>query len=98
MLAEAKVLVKEPGIRKIRYDYRSQEGIEMISDFLEIYKRIMYRLIIQALYDIDMKPLPNPFDQMSGKDSWQDFKQTKDTDQKAKGVKKVETNDEDDIY
>lgn len=70
-LVMAGVLVKEPGVQKIEYIY--EERMDIIDAFLEVYKVILNRLGMDALYDLPIKPLPNPFDQMSGKEAWSDF-------------------------
>ena len=70
-LVMAGVLVKEPGDQKIEYIY--EERMDIIDAFLEVYKVIVNKLGMDALFDLPIKPLPNPFDQMSGKEAWADF-------------------------
>jgi len=47
--------------------------MDIIEAFLEIYKRIVNRLGIIALYNVEYGELCNPFDQMNGKEAWADF-------------------------
>lgn len=81
-LVMAGVLVKEPGVQKIEYIY--EERMDIIDAFLEVYKVILNRLGMDALYDLPIKPLPNPFDQMSGKKAWADFTEVLDSGIDAK--------------
>lgn len=67
----AGVLVKEPSVQKIVIRY--EERMDIIETFLEIYKRILNRLGLIALYNVEYGELVNPFDQMNGKDAWKDF-------------------------
>lgn len=70
-LAFAKVLIKEPSVNRIVY--RFEERKDILRNFLEIYRRVVNRLGISALFSVPYEELPNPFDMMSGKDSWKDF-------------------------
>lgn len=70
-LIVAGVLVKESSVQKIVYKY--EERPDIIESFLEIYKRILNRLGIIALYNVEYGELVNPFDQMNGKENWADF-------------------------
>ena len=67
----AGVLVKEPSTQQIVIKYA--ERMDIIEAFLEIYKRIVNRLGLIALYSVDYGELCNPFDMMSGKEAWEDF-------------------------
>lgn len=67
----AGVLVKEPSVQKIVIRY--EDRMDIIETFLEIYKRILNRLGLIALYNVEYGELVNPFDQMNGKDAWKDF-------------------------
>lgn len=70
-LVEHGVLVKEPSVKHRVYRY--DEHPEILEAFLEIYKRIVNRLGLVALYSVEYGELSNPFDQMNGEEAWEDF-------------------------
>lgn len=70
-LVEHGVLVKESSVQRIVYKYNERQDI--IEAFLEIYKRILNRLGLIALYNVPYGELVNPFDQMNGEEAWEDF-------------------------
>jgi hypothetical protein len=70
-LAFAKVLTKESSVRRIVYKYAERRDI--LEVFLEIYKRILNRLGLICLFSVPYDELVNPFDQMNGKEAWDDF-------------------------
>jgi len=73
-LLNAGILEYTPTRQPFVVDYT--EKPEVIDAFLNIYKAVINILSIQALYDIPLSFLPNPFDQLTGKDSWKDYKET----------------------
>lgn len=70
-LVAAGVLKKESSVQRIVYKYSERQDI--LEAFLEIYKRILNRLGLIALYNVPYGELVNPFDQMNGSEAWQDF-------------------------
>lgn len=89
-LIAAGVLKKESSVQRIVYKYSERQDI--LEAFLEIYKRILNRLGLIALYNVPYGELVNPFDQMNGAEAWQDF--TEGLGQGADTMKRKEKEDE----
>ena len=64
-LVNAGILEKQNAINVVYYDFEKSK--EILDSFIEVYKRIVTRLGIIALYNVDYKELPNPFDTMNYK-------------------------------
>jgi hypothetical protein len=88
----AKILEKEPAVKRIIYKYSERQDI--LEAFLEIYKRIINRLGLIALYQVPYSELVNPFDQMNGSEAWKDFTEGLGQDNRMKRAEKPQENDD----
>lgn len=85
ILAARGILVKEPPVKQVVYRY--SERPDILRNFLEIYRRAVNELYFMT--NTGIKALPNPYDMMSGQESWEEF--LAEQDEKPKGN---EQNDE----
>lgn len=69
----------EPPVYRQPYVIDYDEKPYVVNLFLEVYKRVVNELGVMSFYDLPLEFLPNPFDRMSGQDSWDDFKQEVDS-------------------
>lgn len=60
-----------PTVQQIVINY--EEHPEILAGFLKIFKAVINRLWIMALYDIPLEFLPNPYEQYSWKETWDTF-------------------------